>query len=64
MKNRRHSLAAIWRWPAVLAGFTIAGLLSALLGQRGVWLVISWVLLAIPLAVIVGCLQRRQTRST
>jgi hypothetical protein len=51
----------IWRWPTILAGLTTAGLLSALLGQRGIWLVISWALLAIPLAVIVGCVQRRQT---
>ncbi|WP_027582867.1 hypothetical protein [Bradyrhizobium sp. Ai1a-2] len=64
MKCVRHSLAMIWRWPAVLAGLTLAGLLSALLGQHGIWLVISWVLLAIPPVVIVGCLQRRQTRGT
>jgi len=35
MSNARRSLTEIWRWPIVLAVVMTAGLLSALLGQRG-----------------------------
>jgi hypothetical protein len=50
----------IWGSPILLAVSTTVGLLSALLGQRGAWLPISWALLAIPLAVIVTALCRGQ----
>jgi len=53
--NALRSNAAIWRWPAVLAAVTVAGLFSALLGQTGAWLVLSWLLLAVPLMVIAWC---------
>ncbi len=43
----------LWGWPLMLAVLTIFGLLSALLGQGGLWWVLSWIALAIPLAVIV-----------
>ncbi|TWB10082.1 hypothetical protein FBZ89_13619 [Nitrospirillum amazonense] len=43
----------IWHWPAVLAISTIIGLLSALLGQEGIWWILSWISLAAPLGVIV-----------
>ncbi len=59
----RHSVHRIWRWPLVLAVLTIFGLLSALLGQGGVWWILSWITLAAPLAVIVACSLRRTTRS-
>lgn len=36
----------------LLAGITIAGLLSALLGD-GVWNALSWIMLTIPLGIIV-----------
>ena len=58
MSNMRRSLVEVWRWPIVIAILTTAGLLSALLGQRGAWLPISWTLLAIPLVVILGYLFR------
>ena len=45
---------SVWRWPLLLAGLTILGLLSALLGQHGVWFWLSWLTLSVPLAVIVG----------
>lgn len=61
MNPARRSLAMIWRWPAVLAVLTIGGLLAALLGQQGVWLPVSWLLLTIPLLVIIGSWHRRQT---
>jgi uncharacterized membrane protein YjjP (DUF1212 family) len=62
MSDTRHRTAAeIWRWPTVLAILTICGLLSALLGQWGIWLVLSWIALASPLLLIVryGLAQRR-----
>ncbi|MDE1163136.1 MAG: PepSY-associated TM helix domain-containing protein [Acidobacteriaceae bacterium] len=43
--------AMVYRWPAVLALLSFAGLLSALLGD-GVWNVLSWLLLLLPLAVM------------
>jgi hypothetical protein len=57
-------LSAVWRWPLVLAGLTLFGLLSALLGEGGLWWVLSWIALATPLIVAVVCLVRsRSTRS-
>ncbi len=44
---------AVWRWPVILAALSVFGLLSALLGQGGIWWFLSWVALATPLAVIV-----------
>ncbi len=37
----------LWGWPLVLAGLVTFGLLSALLGQGGIWWVLSWIALAI-----------------
>jgi hypothetical protein len=60
---RPMRLSAVWRWPLVLAGLTLFGLLSALLGEGGVWWVLSWIALATPLIVAVVCLARsRSTR--
>jgi dolichyl-phosphate-mannose--protein O-mannosyl transferase len=56
-------LSAVWRWPLLLAGLTLFGLLSALLGEGGMWWVLSWIALATPLVVAVVCLVRsRSTR--
>jgi hypothetical protein len=55
-----RSLGLIWRWPALLAALSIFGLLSALLGQTGVWLPLSWGALAIPLVVAAICIIRRR----
>lgn len=52
MKMPHQSGYEIWRWPVVLAALTMVGLLSALLGQHGVWLGLSWTALSVPLAVI------------
>jgi dolichyl-phosphate-mannose--protein O-mannosyl transferase len=57
----RHSLSRIWRWPAALAGLTLFGLLSALLGQTGIWWALSWIALSIPLVVIAFCAYLRDT---
>jgi hypothetical protein len=55
-----RSIGLIWRWPALLAALSIFGLLSALLGQTGVWLPLSWVALAAPLAVAAICIGRNR----
>lgn len=54
----RRSPRRIWRWPVVLAMLTFFGLLAALLGQGGVWWMLSWIALAIPLIVIAACAAR------
>ncbi len=48
----------VWRWPLMLAALTMFGLLSALLGQHGVWHWLSWIALATPLAVILHFIGR------
>ena len=50
--------SAVWRWPLVLAVATLLGLLSALLGEGGMWWVLSWVALSLPLVVVVFCVMR------
>ncbi|WP_027555581.1 hypothetical protein [Bradyrhizobium sp. Cp5.3] len=54
----RRSLSLIWRWPALLAVLSVFGLLSALLGQEGLWLPLSWAALATPLVVAAICVGR------
>ena len=54
----RRSLALIWRWPALLAAMSLFGLSSALLGQTGLWLPLSWIALASPLVVATICVGR------
>jgi len=46
----------IWRWPVALAVLTLFGLLSALLGEGGIWWALSWLSLSVPLVVIVSCM--------
>ncbi|MBS1001260.1 hypothetical protein JK169_09630 [Acetobacter persici] len=53
---------AVWPWPIALGLLTTFGLLSALLGQYGIWLALSWVALSIPLIVTVVCLIRAWSR--
>ncbi|GAB6968440.1 hypothetical protein JCM25156A_24780 [Komagataeibacter kakiaceti JCM 25156] len=54
---------AIWPWPIALGLLTTFGLLSALLGQHGVWLALSWAALSIPLIVTVACVRRAWCRT-
>jgi dolichyl-phosphate-mannose--protein O-mannosyl transferase len=55
----RHAFSRIWRWPVALAGLTLFGLLSALLGQSSIWWALSWIALSIPLVVIAFCTYAR-----
>ncbi|MCP3385838.1 DUF4175 domain-containing protein [Bradyrhizobium sp. CCGUVB4N] len=52
------SLVRIWRWPSLLATLSVFGLFSALLGQSGVWLPLSWIALSAPLVVAAICISR------
>lgn len=54
----QRSPVAVWPWPIALGLLTTFGLLSALLGQHGVWLALSWATLSIPFIVTVICLIR------
>lgn len=59
MTGRRHStFAAQWGWPIGLAALTLFGLLSALIGEGGIWWRLSWAALAAPLLVIAHHLRR------
>ena len=49
---RRRSLLRVWRWPALVAALTLFGLLAALLGHGGIWQILSWAALAIPLLLV------------
>lgn len=53
---RGRPQVAVWRWPIALGALTVFGLFSALLGQKGLWLVLSWISLSIPFIVTVVCL--------
>ncbi|MFT9015932.1 MAG: hypothetical protein ABF990_09390 [Acetobacter sp.] len=58
----RRAPIAVWPWPIALGLLTTFGLLSALLGQHGIWLALSWAALSIPLIVTVICLIRAWSR--
>ncbi|BAV63935.1 hypothetical protein SCLO_1008950 [Sphingobium cloacae] len=64
MKPRRQAtFAAQWGWPIGLAVLTLFGLISALIGEGGIWWWLSWAALAAPLLVIAHHLRRaRQGR--
>lgn len=55
----RNSTWRVWRWPILLALLIGFGLTSALLGEGGVWWVLSWIALTIPLLVIAATIVRR-----
>ena len=54
---------SVWPWPMALGLLTVFGLLSALLGQHGVWLMLSWISLSIPLVVMFACFVRARRRA-
>jgi hypothetical protein len=51
MKRPDTSFGRQWGWPIGLAILMLFGLLSALLGQGGIWWVLSWLALACPMIV-------------
>jgi hypothetical protein len=50
-----QSFIRIWRWPFALGLSITFGLLSALLGQGGIWWGLSWIALSVPLLVVALC---------
>lgn len=54
----RYSVARIWRWPSLFAIASVFGLFSALLGQTGVWLPLSWIALSAPILTALICIAR------
>lgn len=50
MKVDERGLWLIFRWPLLLGATTAFGLLAALVGD-GAWDLLSWVLLAVPVAL-------------
>ncbi|MGX7741095.1 hypothetical protein [Rhodopseudomonas parapalustris] len=48
-----------WLWPLALAASTVFGLLSALIGEGGLWWLLCWGALALPLVTIALCVVRR-----
>ena len=61
-KPSRQSLTQIFSVPAVIAIVSAVGLLAALLGD-GLWDAVSWLALAVPVAVALGCVARSRRRS-
>lgn len=51
MKRGPSPIRRQWGWPLGLALLTLFGLGSALLGQGGIWWVLSWIALGSPLLV-------------
>ena len=61
MNGDSRGLWAVFRWPTVLAAISSAGLLAALLGD-GPWDLLSWVTLAVPVAIGLRGLLRAMRR--
>lgn len=55
-KNGASRPVSIWRWPTILGVASAVGLLSALIGDDA-YDVLSWCLLALPLAVILRAIR-------
>ncbi|MFT3966313.1 MAG: hypothetical protein QM690_10565 [Sphingobium sp.] len=53
----RRSLWQIFRLPLLIGLLSVIGLISALVGDD-VWDLLSWIMLAVPIAVIAGPLFR------
>ncbi len=52
MRRQRRNFGRQWGWPIGLALLITFGLLSALLGEGGIWWPLSWLALAIPLLTL------------
>lgn len=51
MTGRAFPFWGQWGWPLGLALLTLLGLISALLGEGGIWWTLSWSALGLPLLV-------------
>nr|WP_294875523.1 hypothetical protein [uncultured Pedobacter sp.] len=51
MKNNNNVFFKVWGIPILLGVITIIGLLSAIMGV-GVWHIVSWIALSIPVYVM------------
>jgi hypothetical protein len=60
--SQPYSFRRVYGTACILAAITAYGLLSALLGD-GIWDELSWIALAVPLAVIAWklCVSKRET---
>jgi hypothetical protein len=56
-RTGRQTIRQIFALPAVIAVLSTVGLLSALLGD-GIWDGVSWVVLAVPIALYCGFVRR------
>jgi hypothetical protein len=56
-RTRHRTLREIFAWPAIIAVLSTVGLMSALLGD-GIWDGVSWIVLAVPVALYCGFFQR------
>ncbi|SMF76068.1 hypothetical protein SAMN06265365_13212 [Tistlia consotensis] len=45
-------LSRVWDWPLALGLLSVAGLVSALVGEHGLWLALCWLGLGMPLLVV------------
>ncbi|MDR2679097.1 MAG: hypothetical protein LBB51_06635 [Zoogloeaceae bacterium] len=59
-RHEHQSLWRIFRWPILLGLSSAIGLISALVGD-GVWDVLSWITLLVPVAVVAWFMGCRRT---
>lgn len=59
MSTWRVLTGPLWRMPLLLALLSLTGLLAGLLAD-GPWDLVSWLALAVPVAVGIGCSLRRR----
>jgi hypothetical protein len=50
-----HHLRRVWGIPVLLTALILFGLLSALLGT-GIWHILSWAALYIPIGILICCI--------
>ncbi len=55
--TRHRTVLQIFAWPSIIAALNMIGLLSALLGD-GIWDGVSWIVLAVPVALYCGFFRR------
>ena len=58
--NTPPDFRRVWLWPLVIGLTSTIGLISALLGD-GPWDMLSWVMLGVPVAIVVGAVHGVRT---